>query len=153
MPHHVFIVEDHPLMRSMMVEFVDQLPDLVVCGNVRTAEQALDQLPGPTEVVLVDLLLPGMSGIELIREIKSRWPHLSCLVCSGHDEASYVDRSLSAGADGYVAKGSPSELAAALQCLRRGDTYLSASLRRQEEATDDASADDCGPVAPVPGSE
>lgn len=153
MPHHVFIVEDHPLMRTMLTKYVAELPDLTVCGSVRTAEEALDHLPGSAHVVLVDLSLPGMSGIELIRRIKDRWPHLGCLVCSGHDEASYVERSLSAGADGYVAKGSPSELAAALQCLRRGDTYLSASLHGQVEATKDASPDNAGPAAPVPGSE
>lgn len=152
MPHHVFIVEDHPLMRNMVAAYIDDLPDLSVCDSVRSAEEALDRLPAAAEFVLVDISLPGMSGIELIREIRSRWPHLKCLVCSGHDEASYVDRSLEAGAHGYVAKGSPSELAAALGCLRQGETYLSASLREHIEVIDPP-ADSCGPIASVPSGE
>ena len=152
MPHHVFIVEDHPLMRNMMSTYIDELPELTVCGSVRTAEEALDQLPGHTELVLVDISLPGMSGIELIREVQSRWPHLLCLVCSGHDEASYVERSLEAGAHGYVAKGSPSELTDALRCLRKGESYLSASLRPHVEAPEPTS-DGCSPVASVRDAE
>ena len=120
-------------MRNMMTEYVDSLPDLQVCGSVATAEEALAFLPGQAELVLVDISLPAMSGIDLIRTIKVRWPHLKCLVCSGHDEASYVERALDAGAEGYVAKGSPAELTNALQCLRDGESYLSTSLHKLVE--------------------
>lgn len=152
MPYSVFIVEDHPLMRDMMAAYVDELPDLHVCESVRTAEEALDRLPAAADLVLVDLSLPGMSGIELIREIQIRWPDLRCLVCSGHDEVSYVERSLRAGAHGYVAKGHPAELVDALQNLRRGKPYLSASLRELVEATE-PQANGRGPLAPEPSSE
>lgn len=151
MPHHVFIVEDHPLMRKMLSTYVDDLPALCVCGSVRTAEEALDYLPGQAEIVLVDISLPGMSGIELIEEIRTCWPHLLRLVCSGHDEVSYVQRSLDAGAHGYVAKGSPSELTDALACLQSGETYLSASLRKHVDA--EAASDTCGPSIAEPTPE
>jgi DNA-binding NarL/FixJ family response regulator len=133
MPHHIFIVEDHPLMRDMMAKYIADLPGLRVCGSVPTAEAALDHLPGTADFVLVDISLPGMNGIDLIGAIRTRWPDLVCLVCSGHDEASYVVRALDAGARGYVAKGSPSELVEGLDCVRRGEPYLSPSLRDRVE--------------------
>lgn len=153
MPYHVFIVEDHPLMRKMMTAYVSDLPDLCVCGTVRTAEEALHELPGHTNLVLVDIALPGMSGIDLVREVQARWPDLPCLVCSGHDEASYIERALAAGARGYVAKGNPAELADAIQCLLRGDLYLSASLRDRVEALSAGlPSDGCTSIAPSPNA-
>lgn len=120
-------------MRQMMTAYVSDLPGLCVCGSVPTAEEALDALPGTAELVLVDIALPGMSGIDLVVEIQARWPGLPCLVYSGHHEASYVERALSAGARGYVAKGNPAELTDALRCLLRGDRYLGAALRERIE--------------------
>lgn len=136
-PYRVLLVEDHPLMREMMVEYVEALPDFHVCGSARTAEEALTALPGSADLVLVDISLPEMNGIDLIREISSRWPGLSCLVCSGHNEASYVERALDAGAKGYVAKGNPTELTDALRCLQRGEAYLSASLSSSPASEED----------------
>jgi DNA-binding NarL/FixJ family response regulator len=150
MPHHVFIVEDHALMRDMIAAYVKSLPDLHVCGTCRTAEEALDELPASAQLVLVDVALPGMSGIDLIREICDRWPDLKCLVCSGHNEVSYVERALDAGAKGYVAKGDPTELADAIQCLIRGAPYLSVSLRERVEAASEGVLEDgCGPIDTV----
>lgn len=154
MSHHLFIIEDHALMRDMIVAFVEALPDLRVCGTARTAEEALDKLPASAEIVLVDIALPGMSGLHLIPEIRRRWPGLKCLVCSGHDEVSYVERALDAGASGYVAKGNPAELTEAIQCLLRGAPYLSASLRERVEAPSKGSAGDgCGSITLSPDVE
>lgn len=134
MPYHAFIVEDHPLMRGMLADFVAALPDLHVSGTARSAEEALTLLPGSAELVLVDIALPGISGIELIQEVRARWPHLVCLACSGHDELSYVQRALAAGARGYVAKGDPVELSDAIERVLRGHSYVSAALRERVEA-------------------
>jgi DNA-binding NarL/FixJ family response regulator len=148
MPHHVFIVEDHALMRDMVATFLGSLPDLHVCGSARTAEDALRQLPDSADLVLIDIALPGMSGIDLVPELRARRPDVTCLVCSGHDEASYVQRALDAGVHGYVAKGHPAELAEAIQCVLRGERYLSASLReRVETAPEEEPEDTCGPIS------
>jgi DNA-binding NarL/FixJ family response regulator len=151
MPHHVFIVEDHPLMREMMSAYVSDLPGVHVCGTARTAEEALDRLTAQADLVLVDVALPGMNGIDLVGEIGARRPGLPCLVCSGHDEASYVRRALRAGARGYVEKGNPAELAEAIRCLLGGEAYLSVSLRARVEAVPDAEdADEACLPAPPP---
>ena len=134
MPHHVFIVEDHALMREIVEAYVTGQPALSVCGTASTGEEALGLLPCGADLVLVDISLPGMSGIDLIRTIRTRWPDLACLVCSGHDEAVYVERALAAGARGYVAKGNPAELADGLRCILSGIDYLSPSLRERVEA-------------------
>lgn len=140
MPYHVFIVEDHALMRDMMAQYIADLPDFSVYGTARTAEDALTDLPGSADLVLVDVSLPGMNGIELIGQLRTLHPDLPCLVCSGYNEAHYVEQALEAGARGYVAKGNPDELTDGLRCLRDGDTYLSPSLRERVEAS--SSADD-----------
>lgn len=148
MPHHVFIVEDHSLMREMMSAYVSDLPDLSVCGTARTADEAIAQLTARADLALVDVALPGRSGIDLIGELQTLWPDLPCLVCSGHDEASYIKRALKAGARGYVAKGNPAELAEAIRCLLEGSVYLSASLRERVEASarEEVPDEGCGPI-------
>ena len=144
MPHHVFIVEDHTLMREIVETYVEEQPALSVCGTASTGEDALDLLPCGADLVLVDISLPGMSGIDLICTIRVRWPELPCLVCSGHDEAVYVERALAAGARGYVAKGNPAELTEGLQCILSGTDYLSPSLRERVEARAAEAVDDGG---------
>lgn len=121
-------------MRQMMQTFISDQPGFEVSGTVCTAEEALDALPDDADLVLVDISLPAMNGIDLIGQIQARWPELPCLVCSGHSEVTYVERALAAGARGYVAKGDPAELTEALQCMRRGEAYLSASLRERVAA-------------------
>lgn len=126
----IFIVEDHPLMRSMLKEFIEALPDLEVCGATRTGEEALEHLAiASADLVLIDVSLPKMSGIELVGEVKQRWPHLPCLMLTGHQEITYVERAVAAGASGYVIKGEPLDLYEALDHVREGKAYLSHSVR------------------------
>lgn len=134
MPHHVLIVEDHAVMSQILVAYLSNQSDFDICGTASTGEDALTQLPGDADIVLVDLSLPEMSGIDLIREVRTRWPALPCLVCSGHDEALYVGRALAAGVRGYVAKGNPAELSEGIRCVLGDDEFLSASLRERVEA-------------------
>jgi DNA-binding NarL/FixJ family response regulator len=87
-------------------------------------------------VVLVDLSLPGRSGLDLLAEIRDRW-RLPCVVVSGHGERGHVGRAFAAGARGYVLKGRPHEVPAAIHQVLAGDIYLSELLRRgldREEA-------------------
>ncbi|MFU8814591.1 MAG: response regulator transcription factor [Pseudomonadales bacterium] len=122
----VFLVEDHGMMRDALVEFLGGFPGVSVCGTAESAAEALERLgelkPG---LVLADVSLPGMSGIELVQEICRRWPDLPCLMLSGHHASSYVQRSRSAGARGYLLKGNPDELQPAIEQIANGGTYFS----------------------------
>lgn len=126
----VFIVEDHEIVRQMLREYLEEEPDLVVGGEAATAEEALKALAeAEAELVLVDVALPGMSGIELVRRLHARHPKLSMAMLSGHRENSYVNEALEAGASGYILKGQSDKLAAALRQVVQGEQYLSPVLQ------------------------
>lgn len=121
----VFLVEDHGMMRDALVEYLAGCPGVQVCGSAETADEALEDLATlQADVVLADVSLPGMSGIELVQEIGRRWPELPCLMLSGHHAASYVQRSRSAGARGYLLKGNPDELQPAIEQVASGGSYF-----------------------------
>ena len=130
MTAHIYLIEDHPLMQRMISDFINRMPDLQMCGMAATAEEALAQLPSlAADLVLVDVSLPDMDGIHLVSELLEQQPTLYCLMLSGHQERSYVQRALAVGARGYLAKGNPLELINAIQRVLHGELYLSKSLR------------------------
>lgn len=130
MSTRIYIVEDHKIMRGALVQFIEDMPELEVAGAVETAEEALAQLDGEdVDLVLVDTRLPGMNGIELVGELKRRWPELRCLMLSGHSENTYYERALEAGAQGYVLKGDPDEIPAAIERVLGGGVYFSEPLQ------------------------
>jgi DNA-binding NarL/FixJ family response regulator len=99
---------------------------------VSTAEVALEQLPElAVDLVVIDMSLPTMSGIELVSAIGLTYPHLRCIMLSGHHEPDYVRRALAAGAQGYILKENPLDLIEALRTVASGVTYVSAELRPQ----------------------
>lgn len=135
MPHRVYLVEDHPIMREMIGEFLATREELTVSGTAATAQAAFRELGDlDVEVVLVDTALPDMSGIELVRELLARRPETRCLMYSGHTQQSYVRQALDAGARGYVVKGSPRELVEAIHEVVVGGTYLSRKLRQPQDS-------------------
>ena len=130
MARRIFIVEDHAWLRQMLGEYVRNLAGFEVCGAVATAEEALAALEiTPADLVVVDVSLPRMDGVELASAIQAQWPALPCLMLSGHGETTHVERALAAGARGYVWKGDPSELGVALQRVLEGETYISEAMR------------------------
>ena len=131
MPHRIFIVEDHPMMRRMLHDYIQAEPDLEVCGTAATGAEALVALADlAADLVVVDMSMPKMSGVDLVETLLARQPDLSCLMYSGHSELSYVERARAAGARGYVLKGGPDELPQAIRRVLAGEEYLSESLRR-----------------------
>ena len=126
----VSLVEDHPLLGGMLREFVAGLPEVDSCTVATSAEKALhdvaDRLP---DLMLIDLSLPGMDGIELIRELRSRYPDLRCAILSGHRSRIYAHRALAAGACGYVLKGDPTEIESALHAILAGERYVSRDVQ------------------------
>lgn len=125
----VYLVEDHPIMRETLRDYLSFSPDLELCGTAIDAESASQELESAQpDIVLVDLSLPGRSGLELVGEIQDRWG-TRCVILSGHGERTYVRDALAAGARGYVLKGSPREVPLAIRQVMSGTVYLSPALR------------------------
>lgn len=125
--HQVLIVDDHPLVRKgLTVSFEDTL-GFEVCGRAATAEDALDHLDRcEPDLLVLDLSLPGMSGLELMKQLRDPYPDLRTLVVSRHDENLYAERVLRAGGQGYVMKLEASEvIIEAARTILDGGVYLS----------------------------
>lgn len=126
----VFIIEDHPLMRRVLREFLLDEPDLQVEGEAGSAEAALEQIARSVpDLALVDVQLPGMSGIDLVAQLAEQYPRLACVMLSGYGERNHVEKALAAGAQGYIIKGSPDELLAAIRQVMAGEHYISPALQ------------------------
>lgn len=101
----IFIVEDHPSMRSAYTMVINAEPDLEICGEAESAEETLEILDDfNPDLLLVDISLPGMSGIDLLRELQNQKRNLASIVVSGHDDRTYIDQILKYGASAYVMK-------------------------------------------------
>lgn len=129
------IIEDHPLFRDALAAVVESMPALElgsVIEDTTDVTRVVDNLAaeGPG-VVLVDYSLDGSIAPELIAMIVARCPSTRCLVLSGHLNAEYAQRSLAAGASGYVLKGRPDDLEDAIAAILVGGTYVSASVSRE----------------------
>jgi len=129
----IFLVDDHPVLRDGLKRLLEAEPDLHVCGEAESARKAFDKIDATSpELVIVDISLPGTSGIELIKGLKARFPALRMLVLSMHDEALYAERVLRAGAKGYVMKQAPTEyLLTAVRRVLKDEIYLSQPLSSQ----------------------
>ncbi len=124
------IVDDHPIMRRGLAELINLEKDLVVCGEAESVQTALEliKLHEP-HMVLVDLSLKNESGLELIKDIKERFPKILMLVLSMHDEVFYAERVLRAGAKGYIMKGhATGQVLVAIRRILAGEVYLSDAI-------------------------
>jgi DNA-binding NarL/FixJ family response regulator len=101
----ILLVDDHPLVRERLAEIINREPGLTVCGEAEDRQGAIAAIPAKRpDLVVVDLTLKNSDGLELIKDIHSRWPKLRMLVVSMHDESLYAERAIRAGALGYITK-------------------------------------------------
>jgi DNA-binding NarL/FixJ family response regulator len=123
----VFLVEDHPVYAEGLVEILKSEPGLAVCGQAGSAEEALRDIPGlAPDLVLVDITLPGMSGLELIKRLRPKFLKIKLLVISMREEQLYAARVLRAGGDGYVMKQQdPEDIIDAIRDVLAGRIYVS----------------------------
>ena len=130
MAHRVFIVEDSKEMQMGYSLIFEDEPDLELVGMAGTGGEALSGIAeAAPDVVLVDLSLPDMSGVELTRQLVETHPHLAVLVVSGFDEGVYAKHALKAGARGYVVKDRIVEhLATAVERVVAGGEYVSPEM-------------------------
>jgi len=129
----IFIVEDHAVIRRGYSSLIKRRPDLEVCGEAISGEEALDAIPAcRPDLVLIDVSLPGMSGVDLVRRLKVIQPNLATLVVSGHEESHFSEGVLAAGAKGYIMKEqAPDVLIDAIYMVLSGKRYLSARMRER----------------------
>ena len=127
----IFIVDDHPLMRKGLALTLGAESDFEIVGQASDAEEALDQFGDlDPDLAVVDVSLPGMNGLELIKHLLARDPDLLTLVVSRHDEALYAERAVRAGAKGYVSKlEADAQIVKAVRYILRGGIYLSEELK------------------------
>ncbi len=127
----IFLVEDHPVTREGFAQLINYQADLEVCGQSGSAGKALGALEtNRPDLVIVDISLADSNGLELIKDLRVRYPKLPSLVLSTHDEALFAERALRAGAAGYVMKQAPtSEVMAAIREVLGGRLYLSEAMR------------------------
>jgi two-component system, NarL family, invasion response regulator UvrY len=123
----VLLVDDHAVVREGYRRLLDLETDLQVCGEAADAAQAYQRFCAlQPAVVVMDVSLPGASGIEAMRRMLARTPGARILIFSVHEEAVFVRRALDAGALGYVTKASaPDVLVEAVRAVARGHSYLS----------------------------
>jgi DNA-binding NarL/FixJ family response regulator len=123
----IFIVEDHPVFREGLKLILVAQEDMEVCGVAVSAEEALPAIISlKPDLALVDISLPGKSGIELIGQIRAKKLETKLLVVSMHAEALYADRVLRAGGDGYIMKEEdPGEIVHAIRDVLAGHIYVS----------------------------
>ena len=123
----ILIVDDHVIVRQGIAQLVNRELDLDVCAEAGDADSAIAVLRDTqVDLAIVDISLPGTSGIELVKLMREAQPQLPVLVMSMHDEALYSDRAFRAGAKGYVMKQEATEkLLAAIRKILNGGVYVS----------------------------
>ena len=129
----VLIADDHALVREGLKQVIGQHSDIEVTGEAKNGQEALEKVwKEDFEVVLLDISMPGRSGMDILKEIKSAKPDLYVLMLSMHPEEQYAVRALKAGASGYLTKESaPDELIDAIRRVSMGLKYVTLSLVEQ----------------------
>lgn len=131
--HRILIVDDHPIFRQGLAQLINQENDLCVCGEADDYHGALKAVEEmKPAMVIVDITLKDMSGIDLIKEIRKLHKGINMLVISMHDESLYAERALRAGAKGYVMKQEAADsIVQAIRQVIAGGIYASPKMTEQ----------------------
>jgi DNA-binding NarL/FixJ family response regulator len=126
----VIIVDDHLIVREGLKQIISDTSDIRVVGEASNGQEALNKIRiNDYDVMLLDISMPGRSGLEILKEIKNGSPNLSILILTMHPEEQYAMRVLKAGASGYLTKESaPDELIEAIRKVSGGGKYISSTL-------------------------
>jgi len=122
----ILLVDDHPLVRERLAEIINREADLTVCGEAEDRHEAIAAIAARRpDLAIVDLTLKNSDGLELIKDIRSRWPKVRILVVSMHDESLYAERVIRLGAMGYITKQEASRrILLAIRRVLAGSIYL-----------------------------
>ena len=126
----ILIADDHPIVREGLKQILHEAPDMVVADEASNGQEVLEKVwKNNYDVVLLDISMPGISGLDILKQLKSHKPELSVLVLTMYPEEQYAVRVLRAGASGYLTKESaPDELINAIRKVSLGRKYVSSSL-------------------------
>lgn len=129
----VVIADDHTIVREGLRQLLESAGDIAIAAEAVNGHEVVDRVRATDfDVLLLDLSMPGKSGMELIRQVKSEKPRLKILVLSMHEENQYAVRAIKAGASGYLTKDSASvELVSAIRKLAAGGAFISAEVAEQ----------------------
>ena len=148
---NILIVDDHPMMRDGLAALITAQSDLVVCGQAADAREAMLAIESHTpDLVVMDISLPGKSGLEAIKDIQALAPGLAVLVLSMHDESLYAERVLRAGGRGYVMKQEGGKrIMDAIRAVLEGKVFVSEkmSARIMDAFTGHGTKSNTSPVA------
>jgi len=128
----LMLVDDHDVLREGLKFMLRAEPDLAVVAEAGDGSEALEKLEASLpDVVLLDVKMPDLGGLETLRRIRERWPELPVLILTMYDDPEYVEQALQAGASGYVLKNiTPKELVRAVRAVSEGRGYLQAEITR-----------------------
>jgi len=123
----VFVVDDHPIVRQGLALLINRELDLVVCGEAEDAHTAMQAIAtAKPDIMVVDISLNGPDGLDLLKDVRTRYPELPVLILSMHDESIYAERALRAGAQGYIMKQEATEkVLVALRRILSHEIYVS----------------------------
>ena len=126
----ILIADDHPIVRAGFKQVLSDTPDMLVADEAGNGQEVLNLIGKKDyDLVLLDISMPGRSGLEILKDLKSEKPKLPVLILSIYPEEQYAVRALRAGASGYMTKASAAnELIAAIRKISAGGKYISASL-------------------------
>ena len=137
-PVRVFVVDDHTVVRRGLRAYLEVVDDMEVVGEAADGQEALEQIAAlvgagrPPDVVLMDLLMPGMDGVTATAAITQRHPELAVVAMTSFTQAGLVHGALHAGAAGYLLKDAEAdEVAAAIRAARRGEVHLDPAIAKQ----------------------
>jgi DNA-binding NarL/FixJ family response regulator len=126
----ILIADDHPIVREGYKKILMSQPDMDVTGEAGNGQEVLDAIQKKDfDLILLDISMPGRSGLEILKELKGRKPHLPVMILSIYPEEQYAVRAFRDGASGYLTKAStPKELIAAIRKVSQGGRYVTEAL-------------------------
>lgn len=126
----VLLVDDHPIVRQGLRNLLESIPEFRVIGEAGDGLQALEMVEKvQPQVLVIDVMMPGLTGIEVTQRVKRQWPATKVIILSMQNNEAYVVSALKSGASGYILKDTgPEELVDAIRTVVKGERYLSKQL-------------------------
>ena len=127
---HVLVADDHAIIRKGLIQILSDTKEFKKIHEAQHGQEVLDMVAKKDyDLIILDITMPGLSGIEVLKQLKAEYPNLPVLILSMHPEQQYAIRTIKAGASGYLTKESaPEELMVAIRKISSGGKYISSSL-------------------------